>query len=96
MNRREFAKLLAVAVAVPSLGLTGEEKLPVKFRYKGFDVVVSERLSPNPVPYLKQAIWRKGKYCSAILLESDDISCLVETTKTAIDLQLRRKKPRQC
>jgi hypothetical protein len=67
MNRREFVKLLAVAVSVPSLAdLPKEQEFPVKWRYRGFDIVVDIRHGKCDC---KQLAASNGKHIIGVLFE---------------------------
>lgn len=90
MNRREFIKLAATAVLVPSLaGLAKDKplKLPLKFRYKGFDIVVDELLRRDYI----QVYGSNGKQDFAQLYDRDDDLAVIESnTKSFIDSLIKR------
>lgn len=91
MDRRSFVKLLAAAVAVPSLsGISTSQSFPVKWRYKGFDIIVTER--PDRW-YCKQVFASKGNSCAAVLFDKDEpMKQIEDNIKLWIDGLDRRLK----
>ena len=93
MDRREFVKLLASAVFVPSFAALsggGPVQFPVRTRYRGFDIVIDEL--PYK-PHFRQVYYRRGHWHAAVLYDrDDDLSFIESNTKMAIDRHTKRIK----
>lgn len=92
MNRREFGKLLAAAVLVPSLiTLSNKEaKLPAKMRYRGFDCLVSD--ADRHGFGVKQVYWSNGKYQNGLLVDRDiDWQKVEDAIKKNVDRYYKKK-----
>lgn len=89
MDRREFGKLLAVAVLVPSLAkLPAKQEFPVRLRYKGWDIVVDER--PD-LCCCKQVYVSKGEHFGVCKYDKDCPLSVIETAAKRFVNQARRK-----
>lgn len=94
MNRREFGKLLAVAVLVPSLvKIPAEQPFPVKYKYKGWMVVLDERCTGWGgcwQIYAKKTINNK-RYCGTLRFDkTDPLAQIEKITKIWLDRQDKR------
>lgn len=71
MNRREFGKLIAGALLVPSMGLSVAEAVPVGIpaKYRGFNVRVDKRYFAGF--YVKQVYVKNGDYHLAMMFTED-------------------------
>lgn len=89
MDRREFVKLLSSAILVPSLaGISASQKFPIKWRYRGFDVVVDE----IPRKRCKQVYASDGKYHGAILVDNDTLmSKMEQMIKVMINRTIKKR-----
>ncbi len=92
MNRREFVKLMAVAVTVPSLISIGKEQtFPCKWKYKGHDIIITQFGGERA--FCKQAYVCIDNKHGAVLFDRDDSMEKIErVTKEWIDHLIKRDR----
>ncbi len=92
MDRREFLKLVAVAVTVSSLSdlAVPDAKLPAKIKYKGFDILVTDR---PEMCFAQQIYWSNGKCHNGILVDRGTVDWheMEKVIKVAIDRHIKRQ-----
>jgi len=73
MNRREFGKLLASLLVIPSLGLSICSGIPS--RYRGFNVCVDK-------------MWKWGIYCKQVYVSNGDYHCAMLFSEDQSDTEI--------
>ncbi len=87
MNRREFFKLTAIAITIPSIPMTAVKK-GVPKRYRGFNVQFDWIIKRSG--WVRQLYISDGKYCGAVYFGSDNDTKNWKMVKPTLDKSITR------